>query len=208
MTSRVDPKKTGGREPLAPFAKEDDSVSKQPSEPLRDVAHFGHIELFTPKPTESLFYFQDLLGMSAVHREGRSCYLRGYGDYAVSTLKLTEAERPGVGRIAWRVVSPQALELARILSASKSEVFWKIRLPSSLPFLFSALKIAATTCVIGAIVGEWIGADFGLGALILDSMFNYRSPLLYATVFMSSGLSVLLFAIVSITERRVIRWHT
>lgn len=105
-------------------------------------------------------------------------------------------------------VSPQALELARILSASKSEIFWKIRLPSSLPFLFSGLKIAATTCVIGAIVGEWIGADFGLGALILDSMFNYRSPLLYATVFMSSGLSVLLFAIVSITERRVIRWHT
>ncbi len=105
-------------------------------------------------------------------------------------------------------VSPQALELARILSASKSEIFWKIRLPSSLPFLFSALKIAATTCVIGAIVGEWIGADYGLGALILDSMFNYRSPLLYATVFMSSGLSVLLFAIVSVAERRIIRWHT
>ncbi|MCP4316920.1 MAG: ABC transporter permease [Hyphomicrobiales bacterium] len=105
-------------------------------------------------------------------------------------------------------VSPQALELARILSASKSEVFWKIRLPSSLPFLFSALKIAATTCVIGAIVGEWIGADVGLGALILDATFNYRSPLLYATVFMSSGLSVLLFAAVTIAERRIIRWHT
>ena len=50
-------------------------------------------------------------------------------------------------------VSPQTLELARILSASKSEVFWKMRLPSSLPFLFSALKISATTSVIGAIVG-------------------------------------------------------
>lgn len=105
-------------------------------------------------------------------------------------------------------VSPQTMELARILSASKSEIFWKIRLPSSLPFLFSALKIAATTCVIGAIVGEWIGADLGLGALILESMYNYRSPMLYATVFMSSGLSVLLFAIVSIAERNIIRWHT
>lgn len=103
-------------------------------------------------------------------------------------------------------VSPQALELARILSASKSEVFWKIRLPSSLPFLFSALKIAATTCVIGAIVGEWVGADRGLGALILDSTFNFRSAVLYATVFLSSGLSVLLFALVSISERLVIRW--
>ncbi len=103
-------------------------------------------------------------------------------------------------------VSPQALELARILSASKSEVFWKIRLPSSLPFLFSALKIAATTCVIGAIVGEWVGADKGLGALILDSTFNFRSAVLYATVFLSSGLSVLLFVTVSVAERLIVRW--
>ncbi|MYM56374.1 ABC transporter permease [Thalassovita mangrovi] len=103
-------------------------------------------------------------------------------------------------------VSPQALELARILSASKAEVFWKIRLPSSLPYLFSALKIAATTCVIGAIVGEWVGADRGLGALIIDATFNFRSALLYATVFLSSGLSVLMFATVSIVERLVVRW--
>lgn len=103
-------------------------------------------------------------------------------------------------------VSSQSLELARILSASKAEVFWKIRLPSSLPFLFAALKIAATTCVIGAIVGEWVGSNLGLGALILDSTFNFRSALLYATVFMSSGLSVMLFAAVTIAERLVVRW--
>jgi len=103
-------------------------------------------------------------------------------------------------------VSAQQLELARILSASKSEVFWKIRLPSSLPFLFSALKIAATMSVIGAIVGEWVGADLGLGALILDSTFNFRSAVLYATVFLSSGLSVLMFALVSLAEKLVIRW--
>lgn len=103
-------------------------------------------------------------------------------------------------------VSPQAMELSRILSASKSEIFWKIQLPSSLPYLFSALKIAATTCVIGAIVGEWVGADKGLGALILDSTFNFRSAMLYATVFLSSGLSVLLFGIVSLAERLIVRW--
>ena len=105
-----------------------------------------------------------------------------------------------------QAVSPQTLELARILSASKSEIFWKIRLPSSLPFLFSALKIAATTCVIGAIVGEWIGADVGLGALIIDSTFNFRSPLLYATVFVSSGLSVFLFVSVTLAEKLIVRW--
>ena len=105
-----------------------------------------------------------------------------------------------------QAVSPQTLELARILSASKSEIFWKIRLPSSLPFLFSALKIAATTCVIGAIVGEWIGAKVGLGALIIESTFNFRSPLLYATVFVSSGLSVVLFASVTLAEKLIVRW--
>ncbi len=103
-------------------------------------------------------------------------------------------------------VSDQQMELSRILSASKAEVFWKIRLPTSLPFLFSALKIAAATCVIGAIVGEWVGADKGLGALILDSTFNFRSAVLYATVFLASGLSVMLFAAVSLAERIVVRW--
>ncbi|MBV1901770.1 MAG: ABC transporter permease [Kordiimonadaceae bacterium] len=105
-----------------------------------------------------------------------------------------------------QAISPQALELARILSASKSEIFWEFRLPASLPFLFSALKIAATTCVIGAIIGEWVGADVGLGALILDSTFNFRAALLYATVLMSSGLSVCIFAAVSVAERMIIRW--
>ena len=57
-----------------------------------------------------------------------------------------------------RAVSPQQMELMRILSASPSEIFFKLRLKSSLPYLFSALKIAAATSVIGAIVGEWIGA--------------------------------------------------
>ncbi len=105
-----------------------------------------------------------------------------------------------------QAVSAQTLELARILSASKWEIFWKIRLPSSLPYLFSALKIASTTCVIGAIVGEWVGADVGLGALIIEATFNFRSALLYATVFVSSGLAVLLFTAVTLAERLVIRW--
>jgi NitT/TauT family transport system permease protein len=107
-----------------------------------------------------------------------------------------------------QAVSPATLDLMRILSASKSEIFWKIRLPSSLPFLFAALKIASTTCVIGAIVGEWIGSDFGLGALIIEATYNFRSPLLFATVFVCAGLAVSLFALMSYAERRLITWKT
>lgn len=107
-----------------------------------------------------------------------------------------------------RAVSPQALDLMRVLSASQGEIFWKVRIPSALPFLFAALKISSTTCVIGAIVGEWIGSNFGLGALIIEATYNFRSPLLYATVFVGAGLAVLLFTLVSLAERRLIRWKT
>ena len=79
-------------------------------EPIRDVAHLGHVELLTPKPDESLWYFTDILGMEKVYGEGQSVYLRGYGDYAATTLKLTEADHAGVGHIAWRTHSPEALE--------------------------------------------------------------------------------------------------
>ncbi|PYN75631.1 MAG: ABC transporter permease [Candidatus Rokuibacteriota bacterium] len=103
-------------------------------------------------------------------------------------------------------VNPQSLELMRVLSASRAEVFWKLRVPSSLPFLFSALKIASTTSVLGAIVGEWIGADLGLGALIIEATHNFRSPLLYATVFVASGWAVVFFAVVSFAERRIVTW--
>jgi NitT/TauT family transport system permease protein len=96
----------------------------------------------------------------------------------------------------------------RVLSATPAEIFWKVRLQSSLPFLFAALKIAATTCVIGAIVAEWIGSSFGLGALIIEATYNFRSSLLYATVFVAALLAVLLFSAVSIAEARIIRWKS
>jgi NitT/TauT family transport system permease protein len=105
-----------------------------------------------------------------------------------------------------KAVQPATLELMRVLSASSSEIFWKVRIQSSLPFLFAALKIASTTCVIGAIVAEWIGSNYGLGALIIEATYNFRSPLLYATVFTAALLAVGLFAAVSVTEKRLIRW--
>jgi NitT/TauT family transport system permease protein len=98
------------------------------------------------------------------------------------------------------------LDLMRVLSASQSEILWKVRIPSSLPFLFAALKIAATSSVMGAIVAEWIGSSFGLGALIIEATYNFRSPLLYATVLIAALLAVVLFFIVSIAEAKIVRW--
>jgi len=107
----------------------------------------------------------------------------------------------------FKSVSNNELELMRILSANRREVFFKLRLRRSLPYLFSSLRIASTTCVIGAIVGEWVGANLGLGALIIQATFNYRSGLLYAAILVSSLLAITLFTIVVLLEKRFLRWQ-
>ena len=106
-----------------------------------------------------------------------------------------------------RDVRSEQLELMRVLSATPREVFLKIRVPNALPYLFSALKIAASTAVIGAIVGEWIGSTKGIGALIIQSTYNFDSPLLYATIVVGSTFSALFFGVISLIERRVLRWN-
>ena len=106
-----------------------------------------------------------------------------------------------------RAVSPQQMELMRILSASPSEIFFKLRLKCSLPYLFSALKIAAATSVIGAIVGEWIGATTGIGALIIQATYNFDSPLLYATIVVGSAFSAAFFGVISWLESYFLKWN-
>ncbi|MBI1779179.1 MAG: ABC transporter permease [Proteobacteria bacterium] len=106
-----------------------------------------------------------------------------------------------------RDVNPQALELMKVLSARQREIFFKLRVPNALPYLFSALKIAASTAVIGAIVGEWIGSNNGIGALIIQATYNFDSALLYATIVVGSTFSALFFGVISYIERRVVRWN-
>jgi NitT/TauT family transport system permease protein len=104
-------------------------------------------------------------------------------------------------------VNPQAMELMRVLSASQSEIFFKLRVFSALPYLFSALRISASMSVIGAVVGEWIGATQGIGAMIIQATYNFDSPLLYAAITMSACLSGCFFLAVVGLERAIIRWQ-
>jgi NitT/TauT family transport system permease protein len=77
-----------------------------------------------------------------------------------------------------------------------------------MPFLFSALRIACTTSVIGAIVSEWIGAENGIGVLIIQSTFNYRTELLYAAITTSSALALTMFGTVALLEHCFVRWRS
>jgi catechol 2,3-dioxygenase len=79
------------------------------SEPIQDIRNLGSVELYTPKFEKSLWYFRDVLGMEVAYSAGASAYLRGYGDYCASSLKLTEAKFPGVGAVSWRTASEEAL---------------------------------------------------------------------------------------------------
>src|ERR1700740_2567244 len=78
-------------------------------EPNLDLAHLAHVELLTPKPEESLRFFVDVMGMTESGRRGDSVYLRGWDDYEHHTLKLTAAPVAGMGHMAFRATSPEAL---------------------------------------------------------------------------------------------------
>ena len=77
---------------------------------MHDVARIAHAELLTSKPEESLRFFVDVLGHGGGGARGQSVYLRGFGDYLRYSLKLTEAPQAGLGHVAFRAWSPEALE--------------------------------------------------------------------------------------------------
>ena len=79
------------------------------SELCHDIAHLGHVELLTPRLEQSLAFFVDVMGMSESGRDAGSIYLRGFDDYEFHTLKLTAASTPGMGHVAFRARTPQAL---------------------------------------------------------------------------------------------------
>jgi NitT/TauT family transport system permease protein len=103
-------------------------------------------------------------------------------------------------------VDPQVMELMRIISASRIQIFFKVRLYNALPHLFSSMRIAASMSVIGAVVGEWIGATRGIGALILQATYAYDTGLLYAAIIMSTLLAGGLFLAIAYYEKITIVW--
>ena len=106
-----------------------------------------------------------------------------------------------------RSVEPELLKLMRSLGASRLATLWKVELPSSLPFLFSGLKIAATVSVIGAVFGEWAGADKGLGRLVLLANTQLETPRVYAGIVVLTLMAVALFALATAAERLAVPWR-
>ena len=103
-------------------------------------------------------------------------------------------------------VDPQVMELMQILSASRAQILFKVRFYNSLPYLFSSMRIAASMCVIGAVVGEWIGSTRGIGALILQATYAFDTGLLYSAILMSTLLAGAFFVVIAYFEKITLLW--
>jgi NitT/TauT family transport system permease protein len=109
--------------------------------------------------------------------------------------------------IGFRSVNPNALALLESLSASRFEVFYRLRLPSSLPYLFAAFRFSIPLSVIGAVVAEWFSGDRGLGSVIYIANNNLDMATAFAGIFTLAVLGVGLFLITAAVERRMLFWH-
>jgi NitT/TauT family transport system permease protein len=108
-----------------------------------------------------------------------------------------------------RSVDPLALDLMDTLHASRSEILWKLRLPSSLPFLFAAARICMPLSLIGAVVAEFVapGESNGLGTLIVTASSLSDLKTIYASVLVLAIIGITLFVLVVFIQSRVLTWH-
>ncbi|HUX19867.1 MAG TPA: ABC transporter permease [Spirochaetia bacterium] len=104
-------------------------------------------------------------------------------------------------------VDNDLIDLVRYLHASKWQIFLKIRFPNSLPYVFTGLKISSTMCVVGAIVGEFIASDRGLGFIIINSQYTMDTPPIFSALIVVSLIGVGLFWVVQGIERLVMPWN-
>ncbi len=134
----------------------------------------------------------------------------GQGRLSVAVISAYLAFFPVTINTLRGLLSPDALklDLMHSFAASRATILWKLRVPSALPYLFSALKVAATACVVGAIVGELPSSrSDGLAAAILRASGNYAAQpqKLWAAIIMAALVGILFFSLVSLIEQRVLR---
>jgi NitT/TauT family transport system permease protein len=99
-----------------------------------------------------------------------------------------------------REIEPELLDLVRSLHGSRWQLFTKIQLPGSLPYIFAGMKVAAILAVAGAIVGEFLGSDRGLGYLMLQVQVTLDTPAMFMAVLLITLLGVVLYGLVLLLE--------
>jgi NitT/TauT family transport system permease protein len=102
-----------------------------------------------------------------------------------------------------------AIELMRSYAASEGTILRKVRVPNALPFLFTALKLASTLSLIGAIVAEYFGGQTAvLGQLVITSISALRFDITWACITLAAGAGIVFYLLLALAERLVIPWHS
>jgi NitT/TauT family transport system permease protein len=100
-----------------------------------------------------------------------------------------------------REIEPELLDLVRSLKGSRWQLFSKVQLPGALPYIFSGMKVGAILAVAGAIVGEFLGSDKGLGYLMLQVQVTLDTPAMFMAVIMITLIGMVLYGLVLLLER-------
>jgi len=103
-----------------------------------------------------------------------------------------------------REIEPELLDLVRSLRGSRWQLFTKIQLPGALPYIFSGMKVASILAVAGAVVGEFLGSDRGLGYLMLQVQVTLDTPAMFMAVILITLLGMLLYGLVLLLERLLV----
>jgi ABC-type nitrate/sulfonate/bicarbonate transport system permease component len=104
-------------------------------------------------------------------------------------------------------VEPELINLLRSMRATRWQILWMVRLPAAMPSFFSGLRIAATYSVVGAIFGEYVGAEKGLGIYMQRATNSFAIAQVFAAIVVTAVLSLLLFGLVSLIERIALPWY-
>jgi NitT/TauT family transport system permease protein len=105
-----------------------------------------------------------------------------------------------------RSVDPRQVDLLRTFGASSTTIFLKLQFPGALPSIFTAVRLGASLGLVGAIVGEWFGAQSGLGAILLLSMHSYQLPELWAAIVLTGIAGTMLFGVVALLQHQLAWW--
>ncbi len=106
-----------------------------------------------------------------------------------------------------RAVPTALYDLMNSLHASSAQILWKVEVPASLPVFLGGLRIGATLSVIGAIIGELVSAEQGLGFLLQLGDFQYDTPMVFVAVFTLIALALMLYGFVILLEKRFLKWQ-
>lgn len=104
-------------------------------------------------------------------------------------------------------LNPRLYSMARTMSDSEWKFYWKIKLPNALPHIFSGLKTSISMATVGAVVAEFLGADSGLGYLLLRANGDINTKLLFAILVVLCVMGMVFFMIMGFIEKKVIPWH-